>query len=177
MELICNMLSCVTNLLTFLSSLGQLHIVHLTMPLTSLMKMHHPHAISNTNLARTNWMLCRSMWMKCWKRAGYVLVYRPTVCLYCLYAKRRASCVCVLTFAVSTIRPGLTCSQYHVFMTYQINSVKHVYFLPSTCRLCTTRCASRRGMNIALLFLHRWVSMNMQSCLQVLRTRPPCFNG
>ena len=176
MVMIRNMLGYVTNLPMCLSSLGQLHIVHLTMPLTLSTKTHHPHAISNTDLARTNWMLCRSMWMKCWKRAGYVLVYRPTVRLYCLYVRRRASCICVSTSAASTIRPGLTCSQYHVFMTYQINSVKHVYFLPSTCRLRTTRCASRRGMNIALLFLHRWVSMNMQSCLQVLRTRPPCFN-
>ena len=174
MQFICNMLHYyVTHLLMCLSSLGQLHIVHLTMLLTLLMKTHHPHVISSTDLARTNLMLCRSTLIKCWKRAGYVLVYRPTVHQSCWYARKWESCVCVSTFAASTIRPSLTCSQYHVFMTYWINWVKHVYFLPSTCRLRTTRCASRRGMNIALLFLHRWVSMNMQSCLQVLQTRPP----
>ena len=100
MQFIRNMKSYVTNWLTCLSSLGLLHIVHLTMPLTLLMKMHYHHAISSTNLARTHLMLCRSTLMKCWKRGGYNLAYHPIVHQSCLYARKWERCICVSTSAV-----------------------------------------------------------------------------
>ena len=152
MQLIRNMLRYVMNLLMCLSSLGQLHIVHLTMPLTLLMKMHRHHAIRSTNLALTNLMLCRSTLTKCWKRAGYIPACGPMVRRSCLYARKQEISVSVLTFAVSTVRAGFTCSQCHIFITYQINWVNHVYFLLLPCCLRTTRCISRRDVNITLLF-------------------------
>ena len=151
-----------------LSNMGKLHIAWLTMPLTLSMRMRHHHAISNIGWVWLSLTLFKSMLMKCWIRAGYALVCCPMEHQSCLYIRKWESCVCVLTSAASTIIPGLTCSQCHVFMTCWIRWVMHVHFLLSTCCLHIIRYASRRGTKIALLFSYSWVYMNMLSYHSVL---------